>query len=225
VFRFGLLHLRPWSLSGAFSLRKAISVASLAIFSPFLSTGAEPGVCVNKSGSPREKLEDIVSCTAADYRLSSFGFSSNAKGIKVSDGGEADFGPGIQFSDRMKVSDSSSATWRFQYQVTAGNPGFLVDAARLAVQTGDWKNGTGAVYKYLCIGGAFETELDSGSCSGTLHTLNLNPAGGASSTIATFTGVTSFWVLDVVSLHSRGGALQMDWVRNQFRQIRALQGR
>jgi hypothetical protein len=199
---------------------KIIPFAFLFLAIPFscLPAERETRICVNGSGNLREKLEDIVSCTAGGMRLSNFSFSSNAKGLKLSGGGDEGFGPGFKFTGRMRVGDSNSATWRFQYLVTITTTAFLMDAARLVVGNGDWKSGTGALFKYLCVGGAFETALESGSCSGTLHTLTMNPARESMAT-ATFAGVTSFWVLDVVSLNSQGKEMKVEWVQNQFRRI------
>jgi len=195
-------------------------VLTLAIPLPFLAAGAETWLCVSAGGIPKEKLEDIASCAAGRIRLDGFSFSSNARRIKVG-GGDTGLGPGLKFTDRMKVGDSNSETWKVQYQVTVASPGFLIDAVGLLVTARDWKNGNGSMYTYLCIAGAFETALQSGSCSGTLFTVPLNPSAkdASSSAITSFTGVASLWVLDAISLNSRGQQLEVVSVGNQFRLI------
>jgi len=204
-------------------------IAAAAIAFPFLclATDTETKVCVNSGGSEKEKLKDIASCTVDDKLFNNFSFTSNAEDIKVSDGSDT-FGPGLKFRDKMEVDDDDgSETWKFQYLVTVTNPSFLIDAVKLLVRTDDWEDGTGTVWKYLCIGGSFTTPLNSATCSGTLHTLSVTPTDEEttySTTSSTFAGVTSLWVLDVVSLNPDDDELEIAWIKNQFRQIEAPQG-
>jgi hypothetical protein len=209
-------------------LRSAI----LALIVPAFCLATSTGICVNGSGSAKEKLQDIGStgsCTVDDKLFNSFSWSGpDAGNIKVSDGSDAGFGPGLKFSgddDAFEAEDGSD-TWKFQYLVTVTNPSFLIDAVKLLVRTDDWEDGTGTVWKYLCIGGSFGTALNSGTCSGTLHTLTLNPNNDETtfSTMTSFAGVSSLWVLDVVTLNADDDDLEIAWVKNQFRQIEAPQG-